>query len=96
MKDGRYARFPDAVTTRGKKHLKTLMEVKKLGMRAVMLYVVQRMDVEIFVPARDIDLEYSKTLVEAYNMGVEIIPVQASVSPESIIISHKMPYKLNI
>jgi len=48
LKDGDYARFPDAVTTRGLKHLNTLMEVKRQGIRAVMLYIIQRMDVRIF------------------------------------------------
>ncbi|MCD4731777.1 MAG: DNA/RNA nuclease SfsA, partial [Bacteroidales bacterium] len=55
MKFGRFARFPDAKTTRGKKHLETLIDVKKQGIRAVMLYVIQSMDVEMFGPAWDID-----------------------------------------
>ncbi len=83
-KKGKYALFPDAVTTRGQKHLKTLIEVKKRGMRAVMLYVIQRMDVEVFAPAGEIDSDYKKYLKEAYQKGVEIIAVQASVSPRKI------------
>ncbi len=63
MKVGNYALFPDAVTTRGKKHLDTLIRVKKQGIRAVMLYVIQRMDVEIFGPdPKEIDPEYAKAL----------------------------------
>ena len=69
MKDGMYARFPDAVTTRGKKHLNTLIDIKSNGMRAVMLYIIQRMDVEVFGPATTIDPEYAKTLNEAYDKG---------------------------
>ena len=42
------------VTERGRKHLNTLIRVKRAGMRAVMLYVVQRMDVRIFSPAREL------------------------------------------
>lgn len=84
MKVGKYARFPDAVTSRGKKHLETLMEAKKQGYRAVMLYIIQRTDIEIFGPAWDIDLDYSQTLVKAYSKGVEIIPMVAVVKPESI------------
>jgi len=94
MKDGRYACFPDAQTTRGKKHLETLMDVKKQGMRAVMIYVIQRKDVEIFTPARDIDPEYSKTLVKAFNSGVEIIPLLANVSPTQIELVHEIDFEL--
>ncbi len=53
-------------------------------MRAVMLYVVQRMDVRIFSPARDIDPAYGLALDKAIRNGVEVIVVQARVTPESI------------
>ena len=84
MKVGDSALFPDAVTTRGRKHLETLIEVKKQGMRAVMLYVIQRMDVKVFGPAEDIDPEYAKSLQKAIKHGVEVIAVQAEVNPEGI------------
>jgi len=53
-------------------------------MRAVMLYMVQRMDVRIFYSERDIDPAYRKDLDEAVRQGVEVIVVQARVTPESI------------
>ena len=94
LKDGKFARFPDAVTKRGKKHLESLMRVKEQGMRAVMLYVIQRKDIDIFAPAGDIDPEYAEILVQAFRKGVEIIPVQASVTPEEIKISNEIPFEL--
>ena len=94
LKDGERALFPDAVTVRGRKHLNTLVRVKKAGMRAVMLYVVQRMDVRIFSPARSIDPEYGKALDEAIRQGVEIIVVQARVTPESIVYHRVLPVEL--
>ena len=90
FKEGRYAKFPDAKTTRGLKHLKTLMQLKKSGMRAVMLYIIQRTDVEIFTPAREIDPEYADTLLEAEKSGVEIFPIQVVVTPEKIEILRKI------
>jgi len=84
MKEGDRALFPDAVTERGRKHLNTLIRVKKAGMRAVMLYVVQRMDVRIFSPARDIDPAYGLALDKAIRNGVEVIVVQARVTPKGI------------
>ena len=94
MKAGEYALFPDAVTTRGRKHLETLIRVKKQGIRAVMLYVVQRMDVQKFGMAREIDPDYARTLKKAYAAGVEIIPVQASVSPQKIEIVRELPFDI--
>jgi sugar fermentation stimulation protein A len=95
LKDGNYALFPDAITKRGKKHLESLIRVKEQGIRAAMLYVIQRTDVEIFSPAWNIDPEYAKTLKKAYDKGVEIIPVQAKVTPEEIYISKELPFELN-
>jgi len=91
MKEGDRALFPDAVTERGRKHLNTLIRVKKAGMRAVMLYVVQRMDVRIFSPARDIDPAYGKALDKAIRNGVEVVVVQARVSPEGIDYHRTLP-----
>nr|WP_321452835.1 DNA/RNA nuclease SfsA [uncultured Carboxylicivirga sp.] len=94
MKVGNRALFPDAVTTRGKKHLEELIQLKKEGIRAVMLYVIQRMDVDTFGPAVDIDPDYAKTLKLAYSQGVEIIALQVIVSPTEIKIAKQLPFKL--
>lgn len=93
LREGKRALFPDAVTTRGRKHLNTLIRVKRAGMRAVMLYVVQRMDVTSFSPAREIDPEYAKALDEAIRRGVEIFVAQARVSPEGITFHKMLPYQ---
>lgn len=94
MKVGDSALFPDAVSSRGRKHLETLIEVKKSGIRAVMLYVIQRMDVEYFGMAEDIDPEYASSLRKAMENGVEVIAVQAEVSPEKIEIKKELLLKL--
>lgn len=95
MKDGRYARFPDAVTTRGKKHLDELIALKKEGIRAVMLYIIQRSDVDVFTPAHEIDPNYAKALKNAYKNGVEIIALRVKVSPTEIIIDKEIPYNFD-
>ncbi len=94
LKQGKYALFPDAVTIRGRKHLETLIRLKSEGYRAVMLYIVQRMDVEVFAPAKDIDPGYSETLKKALDSGVEVFPVQAEVSPERIVLRELLPYEI--
>ncbi|SET70051.1 sugar fermentation stimulation protein A [Draconibacterium orientale] len=94
MKENEYALFPDAVTTRGQKHLKTLMDVKRQGMRAVMLYIIQRSDVQLFAPAKEIDPVYADLLKQAHRAGVEIFPMQAKVTPSEITWSKKLPFEL--
>lgn len=94
-KEGNYALFPDAITSRGKKHLETLVKVKEQGMRAVMLYIIQRTDVEIFSTANQIDPEYSNALKKAHKKGVEIIPLQVKVTPQSIEIVKEIPFELH-
>ena len=94
LKEGEFALFPDSVTTRGLKHLSTLSEVKKAGMRAVMLYIIQRSDVRIFAPAKEIDADYAAMLKKVAADGVEIIAMQAKVSPQEIKLVRKLPVEL--
>jgi len=95
MKVGEYARFPDSVTIRGKKHLETLMRVKSSGMRAVMFYVIQRSDVSIFGPAWGIDPAYAEALRKAVESGVEVFAYQAKVTPEGIELLKQLPVDLD-
>ncbi|MEW5846234.1 MAG: DNA/RNA nuclease SfsA [Bacteroidota bacterium] len=84
LKDGQYARFPDAVTIRGQKHLNTLNKAKAGGYHVAMLYIIQRTDVDIFAPAWSIDPAYAKELLKAFDAGVKLFAVQVNVTPECI------------
>ncbi len=95
LKEGRYAKFPDAKTLRGQKHLQTLIKAIEEGYRAIMLYIVQRTDTEIFSPAEEIDPVYSALLKEAYNRGVEIIPIQVKITPSEASFYRILPFELN-
>jgi len=94
LKEGELALFPDAVTIRGRKHLQTLIRARRAGFRPVMLYVVQRMDVKMFSPAREIDPDYGTALDEAVWRGVEIMAAQARVSPDGIEFHRMLPVVL--
>jgi sugar fermentation stimulation protein A len=94
LREGDLALFPDAVTERGRKHLHTLIRVKEAGMRAVMLYIVQRSDVCCFAPAREIDPSYAASLEEAVRQGVEIMVAQARVTPQGIEFHRMLPVRL--
>lgn len=90
------ARFPDAVTSRGTKHLHELSQMIEDGHRAVMLYLVQRDDCEIFRPAFSIDPTYGNTLIEAQKSGVEILVYRCSMSTTEIKVDKPMPYTLDL
>lgn len=80
----RLALFPDAVTTRGAKHLQELMARVAAGDRAAMVYCVQRADVDAFSPADDVDPHYSALLRQAVAAGVEVYALAADVSPQEV------------
>lgn len=88
--DQGHALFPDAVTERGLKHLGELLELKKQGIRTVMLFVVQREDCHSFKVEQDIDPAYCKKLKEVINEGVEVLVYQCKLSPEEIVVHKKL------
>jgi sugar fermentation stimulation protein A len=89
------ALFPDAVSERGSKHLLELIKLKKNGISAGMLYIIQREDVNHFSPATQIDPVYAKNLKMAFEAGVQIMPYQCSLSPNEIKIIKKLPFSLD-
>lgn len=88
------ASFPDAVTTRGQKHLRELQKLKKSGARCVMFYLIQRMDADYFKPADSIDPDYGIELRKAHNNGVEILVYDVAIDLEKICINSKIPFQL--
>ena len=84
---GDIATFPDAVTSRGAKHLDELMERVRQGERAVMLYTVQRADATRFAIARGFDPAYARKFDEAMKVGVEAIPVMADVREDGVVLT---------
>lgn len=67
------ARFPDAPTERGAKHLKELIKLKKEGKRCVVFFLIQHPIGKFFRPNWDNDPVFSQTLNDAYDAGVEIL-----------------------
>ncbi len=86
--------FPDAVTTRGAKHLVELSDMVKEGHRAVMFYLVQRGDGPSFQIAGDIDPDYEKGLIAAMKAGVEVLCYKCQVTPKQIRVTEPLPMDL--
>ncbi len=72
--------FPDAVTTRGQKHLRELSEVRQNGDRAVLLFTVLHSGIEKVSAAHHIDAKYSQLLKTALEQGVEVLCYKAELS----------------
>lgn len=89
------ALFPDAVTTRGQKHLRELMEVVRRGERGVIFFLVQRPDAASVSPADAIDPEYGRLLRLAATHGVEPLAYQAEVTPDHIRLTRRLPVLLD-
>ena len=75
------ARFPDAVTERGRKHLEELARMVEEGHRAVIFFCVSRGDVESFAPADEIDPAYGEVLRRVVAQGVEPLAWSTRVEP---------------
>lgn len=88
------AMFPDAVTSRGTKHLNELARLVRDGHEGVIFYLVQRSDADHFKPAAEIDPLYAETLAQVHQGGVKILVYQARVSPEEINITNSLPCTL--
>ncbi|MEA3230840.1 MAG: DNA/RNA nuclease SfsA [Thermodesulfobacteriota bacterium] len=86
--------FPDAVTTRGLKHLNELRNMVNAGHRGVMFYLVQRMDARIFAPADHIDPDYGRGLRTAIENGVEILAYDVTIDLAQIRLNGKIPILL--
>jgi sugar fermentation stimulation protein A len=91
---GRVARFPDAVTERGRKHLGELADAVSAGARAVQFFFVSRGDVESFEPAADIDPAYARALVEARERGVELVAHRTRVLPAALELEREIPVEI--
>ena len=83
--------FPDAVSSRGSKHLRELMQVVAAGGRGVILFCVQRGDVRQVRPADAIDPLYGETLRRAIAAGVEALAYGAEVTPEGVTLCRALP-----
>ncbi|MDC0395756.1 DNA/RNA nuclease SfsA [Candidatus Pelagibacter sp.] len=90
LRNKKTAEFPDAVTSRGSKHLKTLTEAIKKGYKAYLLFLVQIDGVENFKIAKDIDMEYYENYLLAKKSGVIFLAYRCKISTKDIKIEKKI------
>ncbi len=93
MREKGLAEFPDSVTTRGAKHLLDLADEVRRGAKAVMLFIIQRPDCEVFDTARDLDPAYHEGLRAAADAGVDVLCYDCHVDLESIEVRRSIPWR---
>ena len=90
FRENKTAEFPDAVTSRGSKHLLTLINAIKKGYKSYLLFLVQIQNMENFKIAKDIDSEYYKNYLIAKKAGVNFLAYRCKISPKKILVEKKI------
>jgi sugar fermentation stimulation protein A len=90
FRDKKTAEFPDAITSRGSKHLLTLIDAIKKGYKSYLIFLVQIQNMENFKIASDIDSEYYKNYLAAKKAGVNFLAYRCKISSKEIFIEKKL------
>ena len=89
------AEFPDAVTSRGLKHVEELMKASKKGYKIYMLFLIQRNDCKTFTIAKDIDPKYANVIGKALKNKLNILCYDCKFSSKGIKLNKKVKFKYN-
>lgn len=92
-REGTLAEFPDCVAARSLKHLGELEDMVAEGHRAVMLFVIQRTDCDVFAACHDLDPAYARGLEKAARAGVEVLCYDCDIGPDAIRIARRIPWR---
>jgi sugar fermentation stimulation protein A len=87
------ARFPDAPTKRGRRHMEALIRAVERGDQAAVLFVVQHPDARAFGPHVDADPDFARTLHQALMAGVAVLAFRCRVSEDEVVMDASMPLK---
>ena len=90
FRSDKIAEFPDAITSRGSKHLKTLIDAIKKGYKSYIVFLVQIQGMKYFKIANDIDNEYYQNYLNAKKAGVNFLAYRCKISPKEIRIEKKL------
>ena len=84
------AEFPDSPTTRGSKHLITLIDAKNKGFKSYVIFLVQIEKMTKFKIARDLDKNYYNNYLLAKKSGVQFLAYRCKIDPKEIKIERKL------
>jgi len=89
------AEFPDAVTSRGAKHLEELIFASQKGYKIFLAFVIQREDCNKLLIAKDIDKNYYNLLTKALNFNLKVICFDCKISPKGIKLNREIKFQIN-
>ncbi len=90
------AKFPDAVTKRGRRHIQHLADMAAAGLNAMVLFVVQRPDAEYFQPQWERDPKFADALCKASQLGLQIRVIKIEMTKDALYYLGEIPYQLNL
>ena len=90
FRNGMVAEFPDSPTTRGSKHLITLIDAKNKGFKSYVIFLVQIEKMTKFKIARDLDKNYYNNYLLAKKSGVQFLAYRCKIDPKEIKIERKL------
>ena len=93
FRDKETAEFPDAITSRGSKHLLTLIDAIKKGYKTYLIFLIQIENMKYFKIAKDIDNNYYKNYLVAKKAGVNFLAYGCKISANEICINNKIKIK---
>lgn len=88
------ARFPDAPTERGTKHLNELVEAKKIGYGAGVLFLMQMDNINEFTPNDAMDKDFGEALRRAHKSGVDVMAYECVLGEDYITLDKSVKVKL--
>tara|TARA_B100001564_G_scaffold276203_1_gene237975 strand:+ start:240 stop:935 length:696 start_codon:yes stop_codon:yes gene_type:complete len=88
------AEFPDAITTRGLKHINELLKASKKNYKIFIIYLIQRNDCKSFTIAKDIDPNYAKALSNAVKNKLKILCYDCKFSSKGIKLNNKIKLQI--
>lgn len=94
LEENGHARFPDAPTQRGVKHLEELALCRAAGYEAAVCFVVQMAGMRDFAPNDATHPAFGAALCRAAASGVEVLAMECAVTPDSLTIARPLPVRL--
>ena len=90
LRNNSIAEFPDAITSRGTKHLNELINAQKQNFQSCIVYLIQRQDCKGFKIAEDIDTDYKTAFDKAIKAGVKILCYDCKINDEEVKLNNQV------